>query len=144
MKKIITLNTKTVIPYKDFVIVAGKTENKIFKAFSFTKDDWLRSQSGEVVHSRKDNFLCIVDSDESLEECISYMKEQIDKFKTDKSIKHGKKSISFEEWFNQDNQIDLRMPITCSLSFKEKLTLQEWQEFINYIHKKCLEARNID
>ena len=87
MKKIITLNTKTVTPYKDFVIVAGETEDKIFKAFSFTKDDWLRSQKGEIVHGKKDNFLCIVDSDESLEECISYMKENIDKFKTSKTKK---------------------------------------------------------
>ena len=87
MKKVITLNTKTVIPYKDFVIVAGETEDKIFKAFSFTKDDWLRSQRGEKVHGTKGNFLCIVDSDESLEDCISYMKEQIDKFKADKTKK---------------------------------------------------------
>ena len=50
--------------------------------------------------------------------------------------------LSFDEWFNEDKQGDLRMPMTCTLTFRDKLTIQEWQEFIKYIYSKCIEARS--
>lgn len=86
-RKMITLNTKTTIPYKNFVIVAGETEDKIFKAISFPRDDWLKAQKGETIHSTGDNTLGIAESDESLEDCISYLKEELDKLKVDKTKK---------------------------------------------------------
>lgn len=53
------------------------------------------------------------------------------------------KLLSFDEWFNISSNMDLRMPFTCKLSFRDKLTIQEWQEFIKYIYEKCKEARSI-
>lgn len=52
--------------------------------------------------------------------------------------------MNFELWFNKEDNTDLRMPITSQLSFKDKLTLKEWQELIEFVYKKCIEARNIN
>ena len=51
------------------------------------------------------------------------------------------KLLSFDEWFNEERQMDLRMPLACTLTFKNKLTIQEWQEFIEYVYTKCIESR---
>lgn len=55
-----------------------------------------------------------------------------------------KRLISFEEWFNNEQNMDLRLPFASTLSFKDKLTINEWQEFISYVYKKCIEMRNIN
>jgi len=51
--------------------------------------------------------------------------------------------LSFDEWFNEERQMDLRMPLNCTLSFRDKLTVKEWQEFISYVYRKCIEARSM-
>jgi len=49
--------------------------------------------------------------------------------------------MEFDEWFNQEKNMDLRMPTTCDLSFTKKLTIEEWQELVRYIYRKCLEFK---
>ena len=52
--------------------------------------------------------------------------------------------LSFDEWFNGEKQMDLRMPMACGLTFRDKLTIQEWQELIKYVYTKCIEAREMN
>ena len=58
--------------------------------------------------------------------------------------KHKLRLIIFEEWFNNEQNMDLRLPLASTLSFRDKLTIKEWQEFISYVYKKCIEMRNIN
>lgn len=48
----------------------------------------------------------------------------------------------FDYWFNRDENSDLRMPIKCSLSFKNRLTNDEWVELTKYIFRKCRESQD--
>lgn len=54
-----------------------------------------------------------------------------------------KLKMSFDYWFNRTENVDLRMPMTCELSFIEKLSIDEWKEFINYVFKKSQEAQTM-
>ena len=51
--------------------------------------------------------------------------------------------LSKGDWFDKGVNLDLRLPLTNTLSFKNKLTIEEWQELINYIYQKCINARSM-
>jgi hypothetical protein len=55
--------------------------------------------------------------------------------------KHYPEPLTFDEWFNLENNMDLRLPLSSKLSFVDKLTVAEWKELVGMIYLKYLEAR---
>lgn len=57
--------------------------------------------------------------------------------------KEIKIKMHFDYWFNRTENMDLRTPIACKLTFIEKLTIEEWKELIKYVFNKCQEAQTM-
>jgi hypothetical protein len=53
---------------------------------------------------------------------------------------HVKKPMSFDEWFNHDANMDLRMPMTSKLSFIQKMSIDEHKDFIRYLYDKYIKT----